>query len=64
MILEPTQINPVFCSVMKAGIKHDQVFEELSVVLRSSHLVSALLCQLQVLTPNPPPMSMLSLANR
>ena len=52
----------MFCSLSKTGMKHDEMFEEIPLVIRNSNLVNTLLCKLDESLTDPEQNDFLSLA--
>ena len=54
--------NKLFCSLNKVGMKHDEMFEEIPLVIKNSNLVNTLLCKLDENLTEPEHNDFLSLA--
>lgn len=60
LVIKDNQFTPE--SVRESSLKHTDMFEELPVILRNSHLVNALLCEMNNNTSSSPKMDFLNLS--
>ena len=52
------------CRIKEAKLNHDNFMEELPVVIKNSHLVNSVLCELQSMSPSTKRHSFLDLSTR
>jgi len=63
MLLDKSQFFPG-CRIRQAGLSFEAMFEEVPILIRNSHLVNTLLCEIEEETPSETKYNFLDLSTR